>query len=157
MARRYGRARTGMRCVAKVPHGHWKTTTFIAALRHDRITAPMVLDGPMDGLAFRAYVLGFLCPTLAPGDTVVADNLSSHKVAGVAEAIQAVGARLVYLPAYSPDFNPIEKYFAKLKAMLRKAAVRTVDSLWTQIGLELAATDPQECRNYFRSCGYVIN
>ena len=156
MTRRYGRAQIGKRCIAAVPHGHWKTTTFIAGLRHDRLTAPMVADGPMDGALFLAYVRKFLCPTLRPGDVVIADNLSSHKVAGVVEAIEAVGAKFVRLPPYSPDLNPIEKFFAKLKALLRKAARRTVDTLWTEIGDLLATVSPEECRNYFHSSGYVI-
>jgi transposase len=156
MTRRYGRAETGKRCVAAAPHGHWKTTTFVAGLRHDRLTAPMVADGPMDGALFLAYVREFLCPTLKPGDLVIADNLSSHKVAGVTEAIEAVGAQLVHLPPYSPDLNPIEKFFAQLKALLRKAAKRTVDALWTEIGELLSTITPAECRNYFHSSGYGI-
>jgi len=145
MARRYGRAPRGQRCVAAVPHGHWKTTTFIAGLRHDRITAPLVLDGPMDGAAFLAYVQTFLCPTLQPGDIVIADNLGSHKVAGVEQAIAA----------YSPDLNPIEKLFAKLKALLRKAAKRSVEALWNHIGVLLDAIPAHECANYFAAAGYV--
>jgi transposase len=156
MTRRYGRAQIGKPCIAAVPHGHWKTSTFVAGLRHDRLTAPMVADGPMDGAMFLAYVKAFLCPTLKPGDVVIADNLSSHKVAGVVEAIEAVGAKFVHLPPYSPDLNPIEKFFAKLKALLRKAAKRNVDALWKEIGEVLNAIDPQECSNYFRSSGYVV-
>jgi len=155
LARLRGRSPRGSRCIAFVPHGHWKTTTFIAGLRHDTIVAPMVLDGPMDGAAFLAYVRDFLCPTLHPGDIVIADNLSSHKVAGVKEAIEAVGAQIRYLPPYSPDLNPIEKMFSKLKALLRKAATRTVDALWTTIGALLDAFSAAECRNYFSSSGYV--
>lgn len=155
MARRYGRSPRGQRCVAAVPHGHWKTTTFIAGLRHDRITAPLVLDGPMDGAAFLAYVQTFLCPTLQPGDLVIADNLGSHKVAGVQQAIAAAGATLLYLPPYSPDLNPIEKLFAKLKALLRKAAKRSIDALWNHIGVLLDAFPAQECANYFAAAGYV--
>ncbi len=155
MARRYGRAPRNQRCVAAVPHGHWKTTTFIAALRYDSITAPMVIDGPISGEVFLAYVRTFLCPTLRPGDIVVADNLSSHKVAGVKAAVEATGATLLYLPPYSPDFNPIEKLFAKLKALLRKAAKRTVNALWDHIGILLDAFPPGECKNYFASAGYV--
>ncbi len=116
----------------------------------------MVADGPMDGALFLAYVREFLCPTLKPGDLVIADNLSSHKVAGVTEAIEAVGAQLVHLPPYSPDLNPIEKFFAQLKALLRKAAKRTVDALWTEIGELLSTITPAECRNYFHSSGYGI-
>jgi transposase len=155
MARRYGRAPRGERCVAAVPYGHWKTTTFIAGLRHDSVTAPLVIDGPMDGTVFLEYVRTFLCPTLGAGDMVIADNLSSHKVAGVREAIEAKGATILYLPPYSPDLNPIEKLFAKLKALLRKAAKRTVNALWDHIGLLLDTFSHEECRNYFASSGYV--
>jgi transposase len=155
MTRRHGRAQIGKRCIAAVPHGHRKTTTFVAGLRHDRLTAPMVADGPMDGALFLAYVRTFLCSTLKPGDVVIADNLSSHKVAGVSEAIEAVGARLVHLPPYSPDLNPIEQFFAKLKALLRKAAKRTVGALRTEIGDLLDTVSPEECGNYFHSAGYV--
>lgn len=155
MTRSHGRAPRGERCVAAVPHGHWKTTTFIAALRCDAITAPMVADGPMDGALFLAYVRKFLCPTLRSGDVVILDNLSSHKVAGVKEAIEGSGATLRYLPPYSPDLNPIEKLFAKLKALLRKAAQRSIDTLWNEIGALLDVFSPQECGNYFESCGYV--
>ena len=157
MTRTRGRAPKGERCIASVPYGHWKTTTFIAGLRHDKITAPLVLDGPMDGPAFLAYVQQFLCPTLMPGDIVIADNLPSHKVAGVREAIEKTGATLRYLPPYSPDLNPIEKMFSRLKALLRKAAHRTIDALWTEIGKLLDAFSPEECSNYFKSSGYVHN
>lgn len=155
MTRRYGRAPRGQRCVAAVPFGHWKTTTFIAGLRHDSVTAPLVIDGPMDGAVFLEYVRSFLCPTLRPGDIVIADNLGSHKVAGVREAIAARGASILYLPPYSPDLNPIEKLFAKLKALLRKAALRTVDALWDHIGVLLDTFSSEECSNYFASSGYV--
>lgn len=155
MARRYGWSPRGQRCVSAVPHGHWKTTTFLAGLRRSGLTAPLVVDGPMDGTIFLAYVQGFLCPTLKPGDIVVADNLGSHKVAGVREAIESVGATLRYLPPYSPDLNPIEKLFAKLKTFLRKAAIRNVEALWKYIGTLIATFTPQECSNYFASCGYV--
>lgn len=155
MTRTRGRAPIGERCVASVPHGHWKTTTFIAGLRVGEISAPMLLDGAMDGGAFLVYVREFLCPTLNPGDIVIADNLSSHKVEGVREAIEARGAELRYLPPYSPDLNPIEKLFSKLKALLRKAAHRTVDALWEEIGNLLDTFSPQECANYFKSSGYV--
>ena len=154
MTRRYGRAEGGNRCVAAVPHGHWKTTTLVAGLRCDQVTAPMVADGAMDGAMFLAYVKAFLCPTLKPGDLVIADNLSCHKVAGVAEAIRAVGAELVHLPPYSPDLNPIEKLFAKLKALLRKVAKRNVEALWAEIGTVLNAITPEECTHYFQSSGY---
>jgi transposase len=155
MTRTRGRAPVGERCVASAPHGHWKTTTFIAGLRVNELTAPMLLDGPMDGEAFLVYVREFLCPTLNSGDIVIADNLPSHKVAGVKEAIEAKGAELRYLPPYSPDLNPIEKLFSKLKALLRKAAHRTVDALWEEIAKLLNTFLPTECANYFKSSGYV--
>jgi transposase len=155
MTRVRGRAPRGERCIASVPNGHWKTTTFIAALRVNEITAPMVLDGPMDGEAFLVYVREFLCPTLRPGDIVIADNLPSHKVQGVREAIEAKGATLRYLPPYSPDLNPIEMLFSKLKALLKKAAHRTVDALWNEIGKLLDTFSPTECANYFKAAGYV--
>jgi transposase len=154
MARRYGRAPRGERVIASVPHGHWKTSTFVAGLREDAITAPLVIDGAMNGETFRAYIEQFLAPTLAHGDIVIMDNLSSHKVAGVREAIEARGASLIYLPPYSPDLNPIEQAFAKLKALLRKAAPRTVESLWTVIGESLSAFPPNECANYLTAAGY---
>jgi len=154
MTRTRGRAPKGERCVASVPHGHWKTTTFIAGLRYNDITAPMVLDGPMDGEAFLVYVRTFLCPTVHPGDIVIADNLPSHKVAGVRDAIEAAGATLRYLPPYSPDLNPIEKLFSKLKTLLRKAAKRSIDALWNEIGQLLQRFSPEECTNYFQSSGY---
>ena len=126
-----GRSPRGQRCPGQVPHGHWKTTTFVCALRSEGLVAPLVLDGPINGRAFRAWIEQALAPTLGGGDIVVMDNLGSHKVAGVREAIQARGAELRYLPPYSPDYNPIEQVFAKLKALLRKAATRTVDTLWS--------------------------
>ena len=155
MTRHYGRAPMGRRCVASAPLGHWQTTTFVAALRYQQLTAPMLTDGPMDGEVFLAYVENFLCPTLKPGDIVVLDNLSSHKVAGVREAIESVGAILRPLPPYSPDLNPIENLFAKLKALLRKAAKRTLDALWIYIGQLLNAFSHNECSNYFAASGYV--
>jgi transposase len=155
MTRRYGRAARGQRCLASAPLSHWETTTFVAALRHQQLSAPMLTDGPMDGEVFLAYVRSFLCPSLIPGDVVIADNLSSHKVAGVREAIAAAGASLLYLPPSSPDLNPIEKLFAKLKALLRKAATRTTETLWEEFGPLLACFSPQECTNYFASSGYV--
>ena len=155
MTRTRGRAPVGERCVSPVPHGHWKTTTFIAGLRVGEVTAPMVLDGPMDGEAFLVYVQDFLCPALEPGDVVIADNLGSHKTAAARAAIEAAGAELRLLPPYSPDLNPIEKLFSKLKALLRKAAHRTVDALWEEIGKLLDTFSPQECANYFKSSGYV--
>ncbi len=154
MTRLHGRCLRGQRLVAAVPHGHWKTTTFLAALRQDRITAPLVLDGPIDGNAFRAYVEQMLAPTLAPGDIVIMDNLGSHKVTGIRSAIESRDAHLLYLPPYSPDFNPIEQVFAKLKALLRKAAARTVDALWVAIGQLLDRFPAAECVNYFRNAGY---
>jgi transposase len=154
LTRLRGRSLRGERLVAAVPYGHWKTSTFVAALRHDRMAAPLVLDGAMNGETFRAYVEQFLAPTLAPGEIVLADNLGSHKVAGVREAIEARGASLVFLPAYSPDLNPIEQAFAKLKAFLRKAAPRTRETLWNTIGASLGRFSPTECRNYLAHCGY---
>jgi transposase len=155
MARRYGRCPRGQRLVAAVPHGHWKTTTFVAGLRHDRVSAPCVLDGAMTGAVFRAYVEQFLAPELEAGDIVVMDNLQAHKVAGVREAIKGAGATLLYLPPYSPDLNPIEQLFAKLKALLRKAAARTVDALWHTIGDVLNAFSSIECANYLANAGYT--
>ena len=155
MTRRYGRALRGKRCIGSAPHGHWKTMTFVGALRRRRLTAPMVTDEPMDGEMFLAYVRKFLCPTLRPGDIVILDNLSSHKVAGVDKAILATGATVLYLPPYSPDLNPIEKFFSKLKARLRQAAKRDIEALWTEIGELLDTVSPSECSNFFASCGYV--
>jgi transposase len=155
MARLRGRAPRGERLVGKIPHGHWKTTTFVAGLRSTALTAPCVIDGPMNGNAFLAYVEQILAPSLQPGDIVVLDNLSAHKVPGVREAIEAAQATLLYLPPYSPDFNPIEQLFAKLKALLRKAAERSVDSLWNRIAAILDAFTPDECTNYFRNAGYA--
>lgn len=155
MARRYGRSPRGERLVASVPHGHWKTSTFLAALRADSITAPCVIDGAVNGETFLAWVEQFLAPTLAPGDVVVMDNLGSHKVVGVREAIAAQGATLLYLPPYSPDLNPIEQAFAKLKASLRKAAARTVDALDAAIVAALQTFQPDECGRYFANAGYL--
>jgi transposase len=154
MARLRGRAPRGQRCRAPIPHGHWKTITFVAALRLCGLTAPMVLDGPMNGPAFLAYVEQVLVPTLRPGQIVVMDNLPAHKVAGVRAAIQAAGARLWLLPPYSPDFNPIENAFAKLKAILRKAAARTIPTLWDAIRDALPHFTPDECANMFKAAGY---
>jgi transposase len=154
MARRHGRARRGQRLVAAVPHGHWKTTTFVAALRHDRISAPCVFDGAINGERFRAYVEQALAPTLDHGNVVVMDNLPAHKVQGIRQAIEARGARLLYLPPYSPDLNPIEQAFAKLKALLRTAASRTVDALWHAVGQALDTFSPTECANYLANAGY---
>ena len=154
MARLRGRAVRGERCRASVPHGHWKTTTFTAGLRLSGLTAPMVLDGAMNGPAFLAYVEQVLVPELAPGDVVVMDNLPAHKVGGVRRAIEDAGASLLYLPSYSPDFNPIEMAFSKLKAILRKTAPRTVTDLWQALAQALDAFTPTECRNYFAAAGY---
>lgn len=154
MARRRGRCRRGLRLVGKVPHGHWMTTTFVAGLRTTGLIAPFVIAGAMSGAVFRAYVRQILAPALSPGDLVIMDNLAAHKVAGIKDAIEATGARLIYLPPYSPDLNPIEQAFAKLKAMLRKAAERTVPALWDRIGSLIDAFSPQECRNYFNHAGY---
>ena len=141
--------------MAKTPHGHWRTTTFIAALRSDGLNAPMTLDGPMDGETFRAWTEQFLAPVLRPGDIVVMDNLPSHKVTGIRQAIEAQGAWLLYLPPYSPDLNPIEMVFAKFKAALRKAAATTVGKLWEEIASTLRTFSPQECVAYLRHCGYA--
>lgn len=154
MVRRYGRSPRGERLVAKVPHGHWKTLTLVAALRIDGVTAPYVIDGAMDGATYLAYVEQVLAPTLKKGDVVFMDNLRTHKVDGVREAIEAVGATARYLPAYSPDLNPIEQAFSKLKEALRKAAARTVKALMKLIGKILETFAPQECANYFRHAGY---
>lgn len=156
MIRRYGWGPRRERLVDAAPHGHWRTTTFIAGLRSTGIVAPLVLDGPMTGEAFLAYVWQFLAPVLSKGDVVVLDNLQAHKVAGVREAIKATGASLLYLPPYSPDLNPIEQAFAKLKALLRKAAVRTQEALWTTIGELLSTFSPDECRNYLANSGYAF-
>jgi transposase len=154
MARTRGRAPRGERLRAAIPHGHWKTTTFVAGLRNSGMVAPMVLDGPINGLAFQAYVDQVLVPDLRSGDVVIMDNLGSHKRPGIRASIEAAGARLLYLPPYSPDFNPIENAFAKLKAMLRKAAERTIDGLWSTIGKIIDAFNPTECTNYFAAAGY---
>ncbi len=154
MARLRGRAKRGERCRAAIPHGHWKTTTFTAGLRLNGLAAPMVLDGPMDGEVFLAYIEQFLVPELAKGDIVIMDNLPAHKVSGVRQAIESVGARLLYLPPYSPDFNPIEMAFSKLKARLRKAAARTITELWQVIADCLDQLKPDECKNYFAAAGY---
>ena len=156
MARRHGRAPRGQRCRAPVPHGHWKTTTFVGALRLEGMTAPMVLDGAMYGAAFLAYVEQALVPTLKPGDIVVMDNLPAHKPLAVRRAIEAAGAELRFLPPYSPDFNPIEMAFAKLKALLKKAAARTLDDLFDAIAKGIDTFTPQECRNYFAAAGYDL-
>lgn len=155
MIRRYGWGLRNERVVSNVPHGHWKTTTFVGALRNSGMTAPLVIDGAMTGEIFLAYVEQQLVPTLQSGDIVVMDNLSSHKRAGVKDAIESVGATLVYLPPYSPDLNPIELAFSKLKTLLRKAAERTIEALWERIGQLVDEFTPQECLNYFKHCGYT--
>jgi transposase len=154
MARTHGRAPRGERLRAAIPHGHWLTTTFVAGLRNTGMVAPMVLDGPINGSLFQDYVEQVLVPELRSGDTVVMDNLGSHNGAGVRTAIEAAGASLLYLPPYSPDFNPIEQAFAKLKAMLRKAAEHTLDDLWRSIGCIIDTFTPTECANYFANAGY---
>jgi transposase len=154
MARRYGRAPCGERCRAPVPHGHWRTTTFVGALRLEGMTAPMVLDGAMHGAAFLAYVEQVLVPSLSSGDIVVMDNLPAHKPIAVRKAIEAAGAELRFLPPYSPDFNPIEMAFSKLKAFLKKTAARTVDDLWDAIAKGIETFTPTECQNYFAATGY---
>jgi transposase len=154
MTRLYGWGPRSERLVDTAPHGHWKTTTFVAGLRESGIVAPLVLDGPMTGEVFRAYVEQMLAPSLTSGDVVVMDNLPAHKVTGVREAIQAAGASVLYLPPYSPDLNPIEQFFSKLKALLRKAAARTRDELWDTIGTLLDAFAPSEFRNYIVNSGY---
>jgi len=154
MMRAHGRARRGQRLRMGLSHGHWKTTTFVAGLTRRGLIAPMVLDGPINGRAFLAYVEQVLAPELQPGDIVVMDNLGSHKGAGVRAAIEGAGARLLFLPPYSPDFNPIENAFAKLKALLRGAAERSVDALWQRIGELIERFTPTECANYFAAAGY---
>jgi len=155
MAPLRGRCRRGERLIGRVPHGHWKTTTFVAGLRREEITAPFVVDRPMNGVIFKAYVEQVLAPTLTPGDVVIMDNLASHKVDGIRQAIEGAGATLIYLPPYSPDLNPIEQAFAKLKTLLRRAAARSIETLWAKIGELLAAFTPQDCRNFFANAGYA--
>lgn len=150
-----GWAPRGQKLVARAPFGKWRTLTFLAALRHDRIDAPCVLDGPINGQSFTAWVEQFLVPTLAPGDIVILDNLGSHKGQAVRRAIRAVGAKLLFLPPYSPDLNPIEQVFAKLKLLLRKAAERSSHATWRRIGDLLNAFPPDECANYLRGAGYA--
>ena len=154
MARQRGRCRRGARLIGRVPHGHWKTTTLVAGLRVDAVAAPFVVDQAMSGQIFRTYVERCLVPTLAPGDIVIMDNLPAHKVSGVRQAIEAAGAVLLYLPPYSPDLNPIEQLFAKLKALLRKAAERTIEALWATIGRLLDNLPADECSRYLAHAGY---
>lgn len=157
MAPLRGWAPRGERLIAKVPHGHWNTTTFVAALRHDRIDAPWLLPGPIDGESFQAYVGKVLLPTLRPGDIVIMDNLGSHKGKAVRQLIRAAGAKLLFLPKYSPDLNPIEQVFAKLKHLLRKAAARTLETICEEIGQILGTFTPEECQllQEFRLCTNV--
>ena len=155
MARLRGRARRGSRVIGRAPWGHWKTVTFVAALRHDGIVAPFVIDRPMNAVIFVEYVRQCLAPALLPGDIVSMDNLSVHKVEKVRQLIEATGAELRYLPSYSPDFNPIEQAFAKLKAHLRKARERSIPALYDRIGTTLDLYTPQECQNYFANSGYA--
>jgi transposase len=151
----HGRARRGQRVPGRVPHGHWRTSTFVAALRRSGLTAPAVFDSPINGRSFRAYVEQVLAPTLQPGDVVVLDNLGSHKGSAVRRAVEARGARLLFLPPYSPDLNAIEQVFAKLKTLLRRAEERCVDALWRRIGQLLDDFSPSECDNYLRNAGYA--
>jgi transposase len=155
MVRLRGRCRRGERLLGSVPHGHWKTITLVAGLRHDGVVAPFVIDGPMNGPTFLAYVEQCLAPTLGRRDIVIMDNLACHKVAGVVAAIEAVGATAFYLPPYSPDLNPIEQVFSKLKALLRRAAERTVPGLWRRVRSILRTISEQECINFFRHSGYA--
>lgn len=155
MTRTRGRSPRGERLVAKVPHGHWRTLTFLAALRCDRIDAPCVFDGPINGQRFLAYVEQILVPTLSAGDVVVMDNLGSHKSPAIRRAIRSVGAKLFFLPPYSPDLNPIEQVFAKLKALLRKAEERSVETVWRRIGALLERFSPVECAAYLANAGYA--
>jgi transposase len=155
MTRTHGRAPRGQRLVARVPHGKWTTMTFVAALRHDRIDAPCVIDGPINGAIFHEWVEQFLVPTLRPGDIVVLDNLRSHKSQATRRAIRRAGAHLSFLPPYSPDLNPIEQVFAKLKTLFRKTDARTINAAWNRIGSLLQAFTPSECSNYLRNAGYA--
>ena len=155
MTRTHGRCARGDRLVAKAPFGRWRTLTFLAALRLDQLTAPCVIDGPINGASFRAYVEQVLAPILAPGDIVVMDNLGSHKGRGIRAAIRAAGAKLFFLPAYSPDLNPIEQAFSKMKTLLRKADARSTEETWRTIGALLDGFTPSECANYFANAGYA--
>jgi transposase len=155
MTRRHGRCARGARLVAKVPHRRWRTLTFLAALRCDRIEAPCVIDGPVNGISFLAYVEQSLLPTLSTGDIVIMDNLGSHKRQAIRQLIRTAGAKLFFLPPYSPDLNPIEQVFAKLKTLLRKADERTSEATWRRIGALLDHSSPQECANYLANAGYA--
>lgn len=156
MAQRYGWAQRGDRLIGKAPHGHWKTTTFVAGFRHDRIVAPLAIPCPMNGAIYRAYVEQFLLRELAPGDIVIMDNLASHKSDAVRKVIERAGVELLFLPQYSPDLNPIKQVFAKLKHLLRKASKRTVEALWDEIGKLLDRFPPDECPNYIKNSGYCV-
>lgn len=155
MTRRHGRSLRGTRIIDRVPQGRWRTLTFLAALRSDQITAPCVIDGPINGETFLAYVEQVLVPTLKPGDLVIMDNLGSHKGLRVRRALRSAGAKLFFLPPYSPDLNPIEQVFAKLKTLLRKASERTVEATWQRIGALLTSFKPRECANYLANAGYA--
>jgi transposase len=155
MTRQRGRCRRGKRLLAKVPQGRWRTLTFLAALRYNRIDAPCVIDGPINGLSFLAYVEQMLLPTLSAGDIVIMDNLGSHKRQVIRRLIRAAGAKLFFLPPYSPDLNPIEQVFAKLKTLLRKADERTIEATWRRIGSLLDCFTPAECANYLKNSGYA--
>jgi transposase len=155
MTRTHGWAPRGERLVAKIPHGHWNTATFLAALRHDRIDAPCLFNGPINGELFLAYVEQVLLPTLKSGDIVILDNLGSHKGKAIRQVIRAVGAKLIFLPKYSPDLNPIEQAFAKIKTLLRKADARTFEAISAAIARFLDRFTPQECANYFENAGYA--
>lgn len=157
MAPLRGWAPRGERLTGETPHGHWRTQTFLAALRHDRIDAPWHIDGPINGERFRIYVEKVLVPTLKPGDVVVMDNLGSHKSKAVRQSIRNAGAKLLFLPKYSPDLNPIEQFFSKLKHELRKAQKREAILICNEIGRILNTVTPQECSNYFRNAGYDQN
>ena len=155
MTRTHGWAPRGERLIAKIPHGHWNTTTFLAALRHDRIDAPCLFDGPINGELFRAYVEQVLVPTLKPGEIVILDNLGSHRGKAIRQVIRAAGAKLIFLPKYSPDLNPIEQAFAKFKTLLRKEDARTIGDISDALASFLNRFTPQECANYFQDAGYA--
>jgi transposase len=155
LARRYGRCPRGERCLSAVPHGHWQTSTFIAALRHDQMEAPFLVEGPVDAEVFTVYLQQVLCPCLQPGDTLMLDNLATHKIPGVEQLLRAKGVSLRYLPPYSPDLNPIELAFAKLKALLRQAAARTLDELLSAVATSLNAFSASDCRGFFRHAQYA--
>ena len=155
MGRLYGRCLIGQRCLCAVPHGHWQTSTFIAALRHEGITAPFLVEGAVDAEVFTVYLEQVLCPQLREGDTLILDNLSTHKIQAVAPLLAAQGVSIRYLPPYSPDLNPIEQAFAKLKAHLRQAAARTLAELQAALAAALSSFSPQHCRNFFRHAQYA--